>query len=73
MHCPIWHVDDLKISHKHKHVVQRVLKYLEDAYGKLSVLGGKRHTYLGMNIEYMDDGSVEIGMEHYLQRSCCRL
>ena len=46
----LWHADELKISHKHKHMVHRVLKYLEDAYGALSVLEGKKHTYLGMNI-----------------------
>ena len=65
----LWHVDDLKVSHKHKHVVQRVLKYLEDAYGNLSVVEGKQHTYLGMNIDFMDDGSVEIDMKHYLEEA----
>ena len=64
-----WHVDDIQISHKHKHVVQNVLKYLENIYGKLSVLEGKTHTYIGMDIEYMDDGSVEIGMQHHLREA----
>ena len=64
----LWHVDDLKVSHKHEKVVMNVLKYLEDCYGKLSVTLGKIHTYIGMDIEYIGR-KVKISMKHYLEEA----
>ena len=40
--CTItWHVDDLKISHEDKRVVDDAIKKLESIHGKLSVTRGK--------------------------------
>ena len=64
----LWHVDDLKISHKDEQVVVDVLKYLEECYGKLSVTLGKSHTYIGMNIECVGR-KVKISMKHYLEEA----
>ena len=65
--CTItWHVDDLKISHDKPKVADQVIKHLESRYGKLSVTRGRKQTYVGMDIEYCSDRSVEISMKPYL-------
>ena len=65
----VWHVDDLKISHKSKAVVHKILDYLSDIYGKLSVTEGTKHTYLGMDIEYPGNKTVEFSMQCYLKEA----
>jgi hypothetical protein len=58
----LWHVDDLKVSHMDKKVVEGVLKLLNSDFGKetpLSVTHGKVHDYLGMH--YTVPGKV---LEH---------
>jgi hypothetical protein len=67
--CTIaWHVDDLKISHKSQAVVERILKRLSDIYGDLSITRGKKHTLVGMDLEF-DKGEVKVSMEPYLQEA----
>jgi len=61
----LWHVDDLKISHKEKDVVNSVIDYLSKRYGKeapLTVNRGKTHRYLGMVLDYSVNGRVQISM-----------
>jgi hypothetical protein len=54
--CTIcWYVDDLKISHVDKDVVTQVILDIERSYGKMTVTRGKKHTYVGMDIEYIFD------------------
>jgi len=50
----IWHVNDLKISHKDKAVVDDILKKLNDKFGKespLTTTRGKVIEYLGIMID----------------------
>ena len=35
----------------------------------MTVTRGKRHTYLGMNINFNDDGNISIEMKDYLKKS----
>ena len=66
--CTIcWHVDDLKISHKDPKVVDEVLECLQSIYGELSVTRGKKHTYLGMDLDYSCPGMVCVSMIPYLK------
>ena len=65
----VWHVDDLKVSHKDPFEVTRFAHYLSKIYGpKLTVKRGKVHDYLGMNLDFRDNGKVKISMIPYLQR-----
>jgi len=51
----LWHVYDLKISHVSKHVVEDILKKLEEKFGQdspLTVCRGRVLEYLGMQIDY---------------------
>ena len=55
-----WHVDDCKISHVDPKVNDKLIKSLkqeyesifEDGTGELTVNRGKKHTYLGMTLDY---------------------
>ena len=63
----IWHVDDLMMSCKHNFELTKFLCYLANIYGqKLSMRLGKKHDYLGMDFEFMDNGSLEVSMFQYL-------
>jgi hypothetical protein len=67
--CTIaWHVDDLKISHKSKNVVERMLKRLTDIYGDLSITRGNKHTFVGMDLEF-GKGELQVSMKSYLEES----
>jgi hypothetical protein len=66
----VWHVDDLKISHVDPAVVSQIIDLLSAQFGKespLTINRGKVHEYLGMTIDYTDDGKVKITMEDYIK------
>jgi len=66
----LWHVDDLKISHVDKAVLDEVLAKLNERYGKeqpLTVSDGKIHDYLGMQLDYTTIGSVAITMYDFVE------
>ena len=48
----IWHVDDLKISHKNRTVVENMIKQIEKKYGTMSTNISNKLTYVGMDFEY---------------------
>jgi hypothetical protein len=66
----LWHVDDLKISHVEKQVVEEMIKKLSDEFGSedapLKANIGKTHDYLGMTLDYSIDGKVQFIMEDYI-------
>ena len=66
----LWHVDDLKISHVDREVVNSVIDYLSRRYGKeapLTINRGKIHCYLGMVLDYSMNGKVQISMHDYVR------
>ena len=44
-----WHVDDLKISHVKKEVVDNIIEWLRSIYGEICVSRDSKHDYLGMD------------------------
>ena len=62
----VWHVDDLKVSHKSDFEITRFADYLISIYGGLSNSQGKVHDYLGMNIDFIDKGKLQVSMKTYL-------
>ena len=62
----IWHVDDLKMSHKDPFEVTRLCAYLNDIYPGLVVHRGKVHDYLGMTLDLSKKGKLEVSMIPYL-------
>ena len=65
----IWHVDDLKVSHKLKKVVEEVVESIEGVYGKMNVVSGKEHTYLGTKIVYGEKYTVSFSVKDYVTES----
>jgi hypothetical protein len=69
--CTIqFHVDDLKISYVTQTVLDDVINQLNAEFGtikKLAASYGKIHEYLGMTIDYSEDGKVKFTMYDYLE------
>jgi hypothetical protein len=64
----VWHVDNLRVSFVEDFKLTKFLCYLGDIYGqKLNMHTGKKHDYLGMNMEFNDDRTLNILMIKYLQ------
>ena len=62
----LWHVDDLKMSHKSEFGITRFADYLISIYGGLARSRGKVHDYLGMNIDFSENGKLQVSMITYL-------
>ena len=65
-----WHIDDLKISHVDQKVVEAFVADLQAEFGSLgdiSVSRGKRHDYLGMFLDYSEDGVLQVDMRPYIK------
>jgi hypothetical protein len=68
--CTIaWFVDDNKISHVEPKVVTEVVEKIEERFGKMTVTRGKKHVFLGMKIDYLENGTAEIDMSDYLREA----
>jgi hypothetical protein len=66
----LWHVDDLKISHVDADVVTDVIKTIDTAFGvetPITINRGKVHDYLGMTLDYTEDGKVSVKMLDYVE------
>ena len=65
----VWHVDDIKVSHKDPFEVTNFDQYLLTIYeGKIKVNRGKIHDYLGINVDYSEIGVVNFLMVKYLEK-----
>ena len=66
----VWHVDDLKISHKNQDTVGALINKLGERYERevnLTIHQGKVHKYRGMKLYYREKGKVKIDMTDYLK------
>jgi len=67
----IWYIDNLKISHVSKEIVEEILKKLNNKFAKESPLmtcRGKVLEYLGMKIDYQQQGKVKFIMNDYINK-----
>ena len=46
-------------------MVDRVIKEIEDRFGKITVTRGEKHNFVGMDITFRDGGTVSILMNDY--------
>jgi hypothetical protein len=68
--CTIgWYVDDNKISHKDKTVVEELLEKISEVFGKLTIQRGPVYDFLGMNIEFTHNKCVKIDMINQIQEA----
>eukprot|EP00804_Cyclotella_cryptica_P010775 CCRYP_008726-RB/>CCRYP_008726-RB protein AED:0.29 eAED:0.29 QI:0/-1/0/1/-1/1/1/0/375 len=64
----LWHVDDLKISCKDKFEVTKLICYLRKIYGnKMTVHRGGKGKYLGMHLDFTEDGVFQVDMSKYVE------
>jgi hypothetical protein len=69
-----FHVDDCKLSHRKRKVMDRTIEYprqeyeriFEDGSGAMTVSRGKVHKYLGITLDYIVRGQVKISMFDYV-------
>ena len=64
-----WYVDDDNISHVHPNVADSVIEMIGGKFVKIIKRRGKKHTFIGMDIELIDNGRVKILMKEYLEES----
>jgi hypothetical protein len=70
MQCTIaWYADDTKISHVDDNAVSHVIEKIEDCFGKMAVMRGREHTFLGMNLSFHEDGTASIKMKEYIKQA----
>ena len=67
----LWHVDDLKASHEEKSVLDKFVKYLRGIYdnpeiGKIKVNEGPRYDFVGMTLDYSQQGRLIVDMQDYV-------
>jgi len=67
----VCHVDDCKISHEDRDVVDDTIRKLKERFGNessITVTCGKVHGYLGMTIDYSTKGEVKFYMYDYIKQ-----
>ena len=67
----VFHVDDLKCSHADKKVNTEFLNWLNKKYGEygeVKATQGKVHKYLGMRLDYSENGKVKVNMAEYTNK-----
>ena len=62
----VWYVDGLKVSHRNTFEITKLAGYLDDIYPVLKVNSDKIYDYLGMNLDFSEDGNVKVSMIIYL-------
>ncbi len=63
----VWHVDDLMASCRDDFELTKFSCYLGRIYGpKLSMHTGRKHDYLGVDMEFNEDGTLDVSMFKYL-------
>jgi hypothetical protein len=70
-HTLLFHVNDLKSSHKDSKVNNQFDTWLQENYGEhgeVAIHRGKKRDYLGMELDFTKKGKVKIGMTEYVER-----
>ena len=65
----LWHVDNLKIACKDSFEVTKLLMYLIRIYrNKIVAHWGKKHNYLGMDLNFSEKGVFRVSMGPYINK-----
>jgi hypothetical protein len=64
----VWHVNDLMASCDYDFELTKLSCYLAKIYGpKLTMHTGRKHDYLGVDMEFRQDGTLGVSMIPYLK------
>ena len=62
----VWHINDMKVLHKNKEEVTKFVEYMKGIYGEnMPVVRGKKHIYVGMDLDYISSREVIVSMDSY--------
>lgn len=64
-----WHVDDLKISHVDRLIVDNTVNWFKSLYGNVRVSRGTKHDYLGMELDFSEKKKVKVRMVEFLKKT----
>ena len=62
----VWHIYDLKLSHVDSFEINEFAGYTSSIYVGLTAHRGKVHDYLGIELDYIKQGTVKVYMIKYL-------
>ena len=65
----MWYVDDNKVSYADGEVNIKVIETIAENFGNIPVSRGKKHNFLGMDIEFLSDGELSLFMKDYIEES----
>jgi hypothetical protein len=65
----VWYVDDNKLLHMSEDILTDVIGKIKIHFGELVVSRGRKHTFLGMNLVFNDDGSLQIETKKYIEEA----
>ena len=54
----MWYVDDNKASHVDSKVIYNLLEIIKIHFGEITIIRGKKHTFLGMNIKMTEKNKI---------------
>ena len=54
----LFHMDDLKVSHKRDKAITKLIDYLSGIYPVIKAVHGDVHDYLGMRLDYSTKGQL---------------
>ena len=71
----VWYVDDSKISHRDREVVNDLVHHIEAKFGHMAKTQGDEHEFLGMKLQFdRQNKTVKVLMQSYIdeaiQQSC---
>ena len=64
-----WYVDNKKVSHIDEEVNTKLIETISEHSGNLTVSRGKKHKFLGMDIDFLSDGKFYLFMKDYIEES----
>ena len=68
--CTIaWYIDNNKVLYVDKEVHTKFIETKAERSGNLTVSRGKKHKFLGTDIEFLVDGKLSLFMKDYIEES----
>ena len=64
-----WYVDDIKVSHVDEELNRKVIETISKCFGNLTLSRGNKNKFLGMDIEFLEDGKLSLFMKYYIEKS----
>ena len=66
-------MEDNKVTHASEYLITGVFDIIKKYFGELVMSRGKKHRFLGMDIELFKDGKVNIGIQSYIKEPIKKL